>query len=72
MAERALFIRGNEVGPDVVVPGDSAESLLVKNVTGLIEDVEMPPLPLRDRYDPLPDEEIGKLRRWIDDGLPGF
>ena len=72
MNTRDDLIRGNRQGPNVVVAGDSANSPLIKHVAGLIEDVEMPPLPHRDDYEPLTAEAIGKLRRWIDDGLPGF
>jgi len=72
MDTRANLIRGNARGPNVVIPGDSANSPLIKHVENLFEDVEMPPLPHRDDYEPLTEEEISKLRRWIDDGLPGF
>ena len=72
MNSRADLIRGNHRGPNVVIPGDSAISPLIKHVAGLIEDVEMPPLPHRDDYEPLTAEQISKLRRWIDDGLPGL
>ena len=79
MEARASFIQGNvnvikgtPLGPDVVVPGNSANSRLVHHIADRIEDVEMPPLAHRDSYEKLTAEEIGKIRRWIDDGLPGF
>ena len=72
MDNRESLIKGGFSGPPVVVPGNSAESLLVQHVAGLIEDVEMPPIARRDDYDPLSDEQIGLLRAWIDQGLPGL
>ncbi len=69
---RESLIAGGFSGPSVVVPGNSAESLLVHHVAGLIEDVEMPPLARRDEYEPLSTEQIGLLRAWIDQGLPGL
>jgi hypothetical protein len=47
----------------VILPGKSAESLLVKMIGGLIEGKRMPMT-----GDPLTDEQIGLIRRWIDDG----
>ena len=41
---RASLIKGGLSGPPVVLPGNSADSLLVHHVAGLIEDIEMPPL----------------------------
>jgi hypothetical protein len=45
---------------------------LIHHVAGLIEDVEMPPLERRNEYEPLTPEQIGLLRAWIDQGLPGL
>ena len=61
----ANLIQGDELGPDVFIPGDSFNSPFIRHVAGLIEDVEMPPLPHRDVYELLTAEEIGKLRRWF-------
>lgn len=47
----------------VIVPGKSAESLLVKMIGGQIEGKRMPMA-----GDPLTDEQVGLIRRWIDDG----
>jgi len=47
----------------VILPGKSAESLLVKMIGGQIEGKRMPMT-----GDPLTDEQIGLIRRWIDDG----
>ena len=50
----------------MILPGKSAESLLVKMIGGQIEGKRMPMT-----GDPLSDEQIGFIRRWIDDGARG-
>jgi len=47
----------------VILPGKSAESLLVKMIGGQIEGKRMPMT-----GDPLTEEQVGLIRRWIDDG----
>src|SRR5262245_47532230 len=47
----------------VILPGNSAESLLIKMIAGRIEGKRMPLT-----GDPLSEEQIGIFRRWIDDG----
>ena len=47
----------------VILPGKSAESPLVKMIGGQIEGKRMPMT-----GDPLTGEQIGLIRRWIDDG----
>jgi hypothetical protein len=49
----------------VIVPGKSAESLLVKNVTGVDPDSIMPP---KGKGEPLTKTQIALLRAWIDAG----
>ena len=46
-----------------ILPGKSAESLLVKMIGGQIEGKRMPMT-----GDPLSNEQIALIRRWIDDG----
>ncbi len=54
--------KGENHAPNII-PGNSAESPLIHFVAGLDEDMQMPP------KDPqLKPEQIGMLRRWIDDG----
>ena len=53
---------GDEHAPNIV-PGKSAESPLVKFVTGLDPDVKMPP-----KGERLTGAEVGLLRAWIDAG----
>jgi hypothetical protein len=59
---RAALLTGGDLGK-VVVPGDSAASRLIHYVAGTDPDQRMPP-----DEDPLPDEAIGVLRAWIDQG----
>ena len=46
-----------------IVPGDSANSLLIRYVAGIDPDVVMPP-----EGDKLAPHEVGLLRAWIDQG----
>ena len=55
------MLKGGESGPAVHI-GDSKKSLLWKVVSGAHSKISMPP------DDPLADEEITILERWIDDG----
>ena len=60
--QRAAALRGGELG-QAILPGNSAQSPLIRMVAGLEEGLDMPP-----EGDRLSPEEIGKLRRWIDEG----
>ena len=59
-------LKGGEDGK-VVVPGKSAESLLVYTVARVCvdEDDFMPP---EDKGKPLTKEQVGLIRAWIDQG----
>ena len=59
----ALTIEGGDSGP-AVIPGKSQESHLLAVLTGESEEVDRMPLD----SDPLSDEEIDIVRRWIDAG----
>ncbi|HET6409537.1 MAG TPA: DUF1549 domain-containing protein, partial [Chthoniobacteraceae bacterium] len=59
---KTAAMRGVTDGP-VILPGKGAESRLVIAVAGVVEEVTMPP-----KGDRLTAEQIGLLRRWIDDG----
>jgi len=63
MSGRDALIEGGETGPSVVV-GNSAESYLIKLVSGQVEDTPMP-----SKGDPLSADQIAVLRGWIDQGL---
>ena len=60
---RADAIRGGESGIPAIVPGDSANSLLIRYVAGIDPDVVMPP-----EGDKLAPDEVELLRAWIDQG----
>lgn len=60
--QRSSALKGGELGV-AILPGRSAESQLIRMVAGLEPSLEMPP-----KGDRLTPEEIGQLRRWIDDG----
>ena len=64
MVNRQTLLKGGEHGA-VVVPGNSAESLLIRRVAGVDSGRKMPL-----KGEPLSDAEIGLLRAWIDQGLP--
>jgi mono/diheme cytochrome c family protein len=61
--DRDSALKGGERGP-ILVPGKSAESLVVHAVSHARDD--MPAMPKKG--DPLSAEQIGLLRAWIDQG----
>lgn len=65
-----LFKPGRQ-GHQNVIPGDCANSLLVRYAAGLEEDMEMPPPAVRAGIPALTPEQIGLLRAWIDQGANG-
>jgi hypothetical protein len=61
-------LKGGEDGP-AVVPGNSAKSVLVANVSHVGDpDDYMPPPKNRDHIQALTKEQIGLIRAWIDQG----
>ncbi|PYM14876.1 MAG: hypothetical protein DME18_05620, partial [Verrucomicrobia bacterium] len=62
---RESALKGGENNKDDIVPGNSAQSKLIHYVTRLVEDMEMPP---PGKGEPLTPEQIGLLRKWVDDG----
>jgi hypothetical protein len=60
---RADALRGGGSGVPAIVPGSSAQSLLIKYVAGVDKDVVMPPAGPR-----LKPAEVETLRAWIDAG----
>jgi hypothetical protein len=59
---KSMALRGGADGA-VIVPGKGGESRLVVAVSGVDEDLIMPP-----KGERLSAAEVGVLRRWIDDG----
>ncbi len=57
------IMKGGDSGP-AVIPGKSAESLLLQTVLGTAEDIKRMPL----KKPPLSEGEIAILRNWIDQG----
>src|SRR6266478_1290391 len=57
-----IALKGGELGP-AILPGKSAESLLVQAVAGVKPDFVMP-----KKGDRLSAEQVGLLRAWIDQG----
>ena len=61
-------LKGGEDGK-VVVPGNSAGSMLIHNVAHAGDpDGYMPPPKNKDNIAPLSKEQIGLIRSWIDQG----
>jgi hypothetical protein len=61
---RAVALKGGETGP-AVIPGNSAQSLIVRRLLGLDGEDQMP----KDK-DPLASAQIELIRAWIDQGAP--
>lgn len=70
VATRDALLKGGRSGEAAITPGAADESLLLKYVSGKIEDLEMPPLDRREKYPALSAAEIGLLRAWINAGAP--
>lgn len=62
-AEFRLDRRQSAIDADVIVPGNPAESWILDMVSSDDPDMRMPP-----KGDPLSEEEIDKLRAWIENG----
>ncbi len=62
--DREAALKGGDSGPSIV-PGKSAESMLIKLAAGVNPDDVMPPEGKR-----MTPEEVGLLRAWVDQGVP--
>ena len=60
--DKELAFEGGEMG-EAIIPGDSAKSPLVHFISGLDEEITMPP-----KEDPLDAKTVGIIRAWIDQG----
>ena len=60
---KAVAIKGGDTHGTAIVPGKSADSPLIRYVSGQVADMLMPPKGAR-----LTEREIGLLRGWIDQG----
>jgi len=63
LTDREAILKGGDSGP-AVVPGRPAESLLVRAVGYLDNDIKMPP------NEKLADSDAAKLRQWVALGVP--
>lgn len=59
---KKIVFQGGLSGP-TVIPGKSAQSILVRRITGIGHEKQMPP-----DGDALTDKQIGLIRAWIDQG----
>ena len=60
---KATALAGGDTHGVAIIPGDSARSPLIHYVSGLVEDMLMPP-----KGERLTTAQIGLLRAWIDQG----
>ena len=63
---RASAFKGGDLGEPAIVPGDAANSPLLRYVSGDEPDLLMPPAD--SGYEPLNAEELKTLRDWIEAG----
>jgi hypothetical protein len=63
---RDALLKGGNTGTAVVVPGKSAQSVLLDYVSGRVEGMEMPPMPKRDKFAAFTKDEVERVRAWID------
>ncbi|MCL5097901.1 MAG: hypothetical protein M1608_10330 [Candidatus Omnitrophica bacterium] len=64
LTDRKNALKGGDSGP-VIIPGKSAQSVLIYYVSRLVPDMEMPP---DYAGNSLTKEQVGLLRAWIDQG----
>ncbi len=68
LVSREGLLKGGQSGEPAVVPGQGGDSPLVMFASDEVEDLEMPPLKHRDKYQSLSASEIAMIRTWIDQG----
>lgn len=64
LTTRELALKGGDTGP-AIVPGKSADSLLVQSIRHEDKDLQMP-----KKEDKLPEDVIAKIVQWVDLGAP--
>jgi mono/diheme cytochrome c family protein len=64
LTTRELALKGGDTGP-AIVPGKSAESLLVQSIRHEDKDLQMP-----KKEDKLPEDVIARIAQWVDLGAP--
>lgn len=68
ITSRSALMQGGKRGESAVIPGNAAESPLLRLVHDEVEDLEMPPLAKREKYPALTVNELAKVRAWIEHG----
>jgi mono/diheme cytochrome c family protein len=72
--ERAAALKGGDNAHEKdIIPGNGKESVMVKLLSGSVnvdgEDIDaMPKHKKGEEFKPLPDEQIQKIKSWIDQG----
>jgi ankyrin repeat protein len=70
LTTRDGVLAGGQSGDPAVVPGSPSESHVIRYVSDMVEDLEMPPLRRREKNPALSPEEIDRVREWIEAGAP--
>ena len=68
ITHRAFLIAGGESDLPPIVPGQAAQSRLLRQVADQIEDLEMPPLRSRGKFPALTSQQVQLLADWINQG----
>ena len=68
ITRRAFLIAGGESDLPPIVPGQAAQSRLLRQVADQIEDLEMPPLRSRGKFPALTSQQVRLLADWINQG----
>jgi ankyrin repeat protein len=66
---REALLKGGNSGSAAVVPGKSAQSVLLDYISGRVEGMEMPPVPKRDKFAAFTKGEVELLQAWIEQGV---
>ncbi|MEE3371694.1 MAG: ankyrin repeat domain-containing protein [Planctomycetota bacterium] len=68
ITRREFLIAGGESDLPPIVPGQAAESRLLRQVADKIADLEMPPLRSRGKFPALTSQQVQLLADWINQG----
>ncbi|NNE91408.1 MAG: DUF1553 domain-containing protein [Verrucomicrobiales bacterium] len=61
--QRAVMLKGGDIGFPAIVPGDPKASYLIEVIDGSDPDMQMPP-----KGDPLTKEQVALFTKWIKEG----
>ena len=68
ITRRAFLLEGGESDLPAIVPGQAAQSRLLRQVADQIDDLEMPPLRSRGKFPALTSQQVQLLADWINQG----